>query len=160
MQSLTAGNKGFPCTKHVLLMLPFPFELSHPLARHHSYFRMLRTARNISPAPWSCEPRPHAEERYRAIPRRWAGPIFSWYAYKFGPSSVINGPEGDSRVEQHSGLDLYLPKDVVPVLAAQAGCAGELVSIPGCATGASWSHCARDFIFYMTPFFDLGMLWK
>lgn len=50
MQALIGANKGFVCTKHSLLMLLLPFELSHMLPQRHSYFRMLRIAGLVS---WS-----------------------------------------------------------------------------------------------------------
>lgn len=63
MQSLTDANKGFPCVKHALLKLLLPVELSHAFAQHHSYFRMLGTAGNISPAPWAEHSSLQVEER-------------------------------------------------------------------------------------------------
>lgn len=51
MQALIGANKGFLCTKHALLVLLLPFELSNMLPQHHSYFKMLGIAGNVSPAP-------------------------------------------------------------------------------------------------------------
>lgn len=119
---------------------------------------MLRVSGSISPALGTEDSGVWVEDVREQSRGVGQGHFSSDNAQRTRPSSVINEPKSCSRVEQHSGLDLrsrvYLPEHTAPDLAAQAGCTGELMSVPGCATIASWSHCASDFIFCVTPMFE------
>jgi len=107
MQSLTGASKELSCVKHALLMLLFLFGLSHAFAPRHSYFRMLRIAGNIIPALWSWGLQAAGRGTLVSNPKKSGRAVFLWYAQMTGLSSVMNEPEGTSRVEQNSGLHLW-----------------------------------------------------